>query len=132
MTRRVPTVAPDVEEWLVGVLTPAVAPALVRTTRPAGPHGPLLVVRADMQQHITPITRYARVGMSAWVLRADGTGDVHTARALAAAAAAAVEDLPRVGLLIDAETETGPYRVVDSITGTEYVHVGMLLQVLVA
>lgn len=131
MSRNIPTQWDDIEAWLITTLTPLMAPVVVRNVKPkqTAPYK-ALVVGADLQGRVTPISRYCRVRLQGWSVRADGTTDLADARTIAAAAGAHLEALPRASSpLIHAEVDAGPYRVTDPISGLEYQYVTVLCEV---
>lgn len=121
----IPTTSPDLEALLIAGLSSVEATVNVRTSRRRE-----LVVRADLQQKVTPISRYARVGVQAWSVRADGSADLGDAFDLAAAAAHWLESNVS-GPILSADVESGPSRVADSVTRLEYQYVTVLLEVAV-
>lgn len=128
----IPSTSPDVEAWLIATFGATFSGALVRNVKPKqnAPYS-CVVIRADLQNRVTPISRYCRVGVQGWSVRADGTADLSAARQLAADYATAIERAPRAGILLDAEVDTGPYRVIDSTSGVEYQYVTLLLELAV-
>lgn len=128
----IPTTVPDVEAWLIATLGAAVAPVLVRNVKPdqKAPYS-CVVVRADLQNRVTPISRYCRVGVQGWKVTAAGKADLAGARELCAALASALERAPRAGILLDAQIDAGPYRVVDATSGIEYQYASVLLEIAV-
>lgn len=138
----IPSTAPDVEAWLITTFAAVMAPAIVRNVKPplklaSGAANPdatkdQVIIRADLQNRITPVSRYCRVGVQGWKVRADGAADLAGAFALAAAFGQAVERAPRTGLLLEAEIDGGPYRVRDTTTGVEYAYLTLLLEVATA
>lgn len=81
-----------------------------------------VVIRADLQQKRTPISRYCRIGIQAWNIQADGSANFQAAGDLAAAIAAFVESLPSQANtpFLTAETQSGPSRFDDAASGPEY------------
>lgn len=88
------------------------------------------VIRADLQQKVTPISRYCRVGISTWSVRRDGTSDIGDAFDLAASGNAWFENNV-AGLVLSADVESGPSRVTDPVTKLEYLYSTVLLEVAV-
>lgn len=121
----IPTSSPDLEALLIAGLSSVEAAVNVRTDRDRE-----LVVRADLQQKVTPISRYARVGVQAWSVRADGSADIGDAFDLAAEAAHWLESNVS-GVILSADVESGPSRVTDAVTRIEYQYVTVLLEVAV-
>lgn len=122
----IPTVAVDMEALLIAGLS-SVAPTVNVKPELAKPYR-VLVVRADLQQKVTPISRYCRVGVQAWSVRTDGTSDIGDAFDLARDAAAWLESNVS-GVILSADIESGPSRVADDITRIEYQYVTALLEV---
>lgn len=129
----IPFTSPDVEAWLITTFGATFSGAPVRNVKPKQGTGAYscIVIRADLQNRVTPISRYCRVGVQGWKVRADGTADLAGARQLAADYAAAIEGAPRAGILLEAEVDAGPYRVVDTESGVEYQYVTLLLELAV-
>lgn len=127
--RSIPTTAPDVEAWLIATFSDAVTvPVRNVQSKIVHPYSEVIVA-ADLANRVTPISRYCRVRVQAWKTRSNGTADIGGARALCAEFAAALEAAPREGILLDAEVESGPLRVTDSVTGIEYAFANVLLEV---
>lgn len=121
----IPTSSPDMEALLIAGLSSVEATVNVRTNRRRE-----LVVRADLQQKVTPISRYCRVGLSAWSLHPDGSSDLGDAFDLAAAGNAWLEN-NTTGVVLSADVESGPSRVTDPVTKLEYLYSTVLLEVAV-
>lgn len=124
----IPTTSVDMEAWLIARLSSVEETVNVKPDR-AKPYR-LLVVRADLQQKVTPISRYCRVGVQAWSVRADGQPDIGDAFDLAADAAAWLEQNVS-GVVLSADIQSGPSRVTDEVTKLEYQYVTALLEVAV-
>lgn len=124
----IPTVSVDMEALLIQQLS-VIAPTFNVTPKKTKPYR-LLVVRADLQQKATPISRYCRVGLQAWSVKADGTSDIGDAFDLAAEAAAWLESDPQ-GVILSADVESGPSRVNDDVTNLDYQYVTVLMEVAV-
>ena len=90
----------------------------------------LLQIRADLQQKVTPISRYCRVGISAWSVREDGSTDFADGFDLAAAANAWLENNVS-GVILSADVESGPSRTEDPVTKIEFHYSTVLLEVAV-
>lgn len=124
------TRTPDIDAVVLAVLgavgrTELVKPELVKPYR-------VLVSRADLQQRVTPLSRYCRVGVQAWSVREDGTADLGDAFDLCAAAGAALESAPSFSsVVLSAEIQSGPARVADDVTRIEYQYMTVLLEVAV-
>lgn len=124
----IPTTSPDMEALLIVGLSSVEATFNVRPEK-AKPYR-LLVVRADLQQKVTPISRYCRVGVQAHSVRADGSSNLGDAFDLASEAAAYLE-ANLDGPILSADVESGPSRVTDPVTNLEYQYVTVLLEVAV-
>lgn len=124
------TSPPDVDAVVRDVLDPVEDTYLVKPEK-AGAYR-LLVSRADLQGRVTPLSRYCRVGVQAWSVRADGTSDLGDAFDLCAQAGAALEDAQNHSrVILSAEVQSGPSRVVDDVTRLEYQYLTALLEVAV-
>lgn len=132
MSQTIPTTSPDVEAWLLALLNAAMDPVKAHIVKPsttgAYKH---LVVRADLQNKATPISRYCRVGVQAWCVDASGRADRGAAFDMVASAGRVLETAPLRGFLLAAEVDSGPVRVKDPITKLEYAYVTLLLEVAV-
>lgn len=124
----IPTTSPDMEALLIAGLSSVEETFNVRPQR-TNPYR-LLVVRADLQQKVTPISRYCRVGVQGHSVRADGSADLGDAFDLASEAAGWLER-NLTGVVLSADVESGPSRVTDPVTGLEYLYVTVLLEVAV-
>lgn len=125
----IPTTTPDVEAHLITALAGDVDVANVKPERSA-PYK-VLVLRADLQQKATPISRYCRVGVQGWVVRPDGTADIGDAFDITADLGRRLEELSGDGIVLSAEVESGPVRVADDLTRIEYQYLTALLEVTV-
>lgn len=124
----IPTVSVDMEALLIAGLSSVEDTFNVKPEK-SNPYR-VLVVRADLQQKVTPISRYCRVGVQAWSVRADGRADLGDAFDLAKDAAAWLESNVS-GVILSADVESGPSRVTDDVTKLEYQYVTALLEVAV-
>lgn len=124
------TSSPDVEAVVRSVLSPVADTYLVKPEK-SGAYR-LLVSRADLQGRVTPLSRYCRVGVQAWSVRADGTANLGDAFDLCAAAGAALEAAPGVSsVILSGEVQSGPSRVADDVTRIEFQYLTALLEVTV-
>lgn len=124
------TTTPDVDAHVRAILNTVARTELVKPEI-AKPYR-VLVSRADLQQRVTPLSRYCRVGVQAWSVRADGTADLGDAFDLCAAAGAALEAAPNTSsVVLSAEIQSGPARVADDVTRIEYQYMTVLLEVAV-
>lgn len=124
----IPTTSPDMEALLIAGLSSVEETVNVRPEK-AEPYR-LLVIRADLQQKVTPISRYCRVGVQGWSVRADGTSDLGDAFDLTSEATAWLEHNAS-GVILSADVESGPSRVTDPVTRLEYQYSTVLLEVAV-
>lgn len=124
------TETPDIDAVVLDILggveqTELVKPELAKPYR-------VLVSRADLQQRVTPLSRYCRVGVQAWSVRGDGTADLGDAFDLCVAAGKALEASPLTSkVVLSAEIQSGPSRVADDVTRIEYQYMTVLLEVAV-
>ena len=124
------TATPDIDAVVLSILNGVESAALVKPEK-AKPYR-VLVSRADLQGRVTPLSRYCRVGVQAWSVRADGTADLGDAFDLCAAAGAALEaSLNTSSVVLAAEIQSGPSRVADDVTRIEYQYMTVLLEVAV-
>lgn len=122
------TETPDIDAVVLDILngveqTELVKPELAKPYR-------VLVSRADLQQRVTPLSRYCRVGVQAWSVRGDGTANLGDAFDLCAAAGKALEQSPLTSkVVLSAEIQSGPSRVADDVTRVEFQYITVLLEV---
>jgi hypothetical protein len=122
------TKTPDIDAEILRVLG-AVEQAELIKPELAEPYR-VLVSRADLQQRVTPLSRYCRVGVQAWSVRVDGLADLPDAFDLCAAAGEALEASPLASrIILSAEIQSGPSRVADDVTRIEYQYLTALLEV---
>lgn len=124
----IPTRAPDVESVLIAGLRNVEQTFNVKPDKKA-PYR-LLLVRADLQGKVTPISRYCRAVVQAWSVRADGTPNLGDAFDLAAEAGAWLEN-NATGVILSASVEAGPFRIADPVSRIEHQDVTALLEVAV-
>ena len=127
--RVIPTTTPDVEQALIAALKVAQS-VDVKNVKPekAKPYK-VLVLRADLGQKVTPISRYCRVGIQGWSVSSDGRADLGDAFDITAEAGRQLELLAGTGIVLHAEVESGPVRVADPETRLEYQYLTALLEV---
>lgn len=88
-----------------------------------------VLIRADLQQKVNAISRYCRIGVSAWSVRASGEPNFQAAHDIAAAIGKYIETLPDAGgtPLITADIESGPLRLKDDLAGQlEFAYLSVL------
>lgn len=129
---RIITDSPDVEALLLPILDAGTSPHEWFVTKPATSgayqHG---IVRADLQGAVTSISRYCRVGLTGWAVDGAGRVDFGAARALVAAGCRTLEAAAGKGLILHAETQSGPIRTTDDISKQEIAYATLLLEVVV-
>lgn len=114
---------------MIATLTPVVGVNVVNQVPELSHRAQRFVhVRADLQGRITPISRYCRVGIQGWSVRGDGAADIGDAFDLAASAGSALESLPLTGILLNAEIQSGPFKVADTTYSLEYQYLTALLE----
>lgn len=127
--RTIPTTPPDVTAALLPIINAAVpTEARAGATRRDG-DDIFILVRADLQNPATPITRYCRVGLTAFYKDADGNQRIDLALDLCAVASRALI-ATRDRLVIAAEWQSGPIETTDAITQVPVAYSTVLLEVL--
>lgn len=122
------TDTPDIDSVLLDVLGTVERAEIVKPEL-ATPYR-VLVVWSQLQGRVTPLSRYCRVGVQAWSVRADGTADLGDAFDLCKAAGKALESSPLASkVILSAEIQSGPSRVVDDVTRIEFQYMTVLLEV---
>lgn len=129
MSRRIPTSSPDIEVHLIPILSAATSESWFNVKPNRTGAYTLGLVRADLQGRVTPISRYCRVGLQGWAVDANGRADLGAAFDLVSLACTALEEISGQGIILDAETQSGPVRVTDDITRLEYSYATLLLEV---
>lgn len=131
---QIPSTSPDVEAHLIGLVNTVPLPVgakaynVAPTTSGAYRH---FLVRADLQNRVTPISRYCRVGVQAWSVDAQGRVNLPDAFDLAAAFGTWLESLSGRGIILHAEVDSGPMRVTDDIQKKDFSYLTALLEVTV-
>lgn len=130
MSGRIPVAAPDVTAALLPIIRAVLsAGEVARQTLKSGDKKAVLV-RADLQGHATPITRYCRVGLTAFYEDNDNHR-LDKAMELSNRAAKAMLTSDS-SLIISAEWQSGPVEVIDPITDKPAAYSTLLLEVLTA
>lgn len=129
---QIPSTSPDMEAHLIGRANSASLGATTYNVKPktTGAYK-LFLIRADLQNRVTPISRYCRVGVQAWSVDAQGRADLGDAFDLAAGFGRWLETQSGTGAILNAEIDSGPMRVKDDIQNLEYAYVTLLLEVAV-
>src|SRR5690554_3901276 len=112
-SRPIPTGSPDVLAAILPIVQAAM-PSGVNARRTRTSAAREVTVRADLQGHATPISRYCRVGITAWHLDTAGNSRIDLALALANTAAKALLD-SRAQAIISAEWQSGPLDTLDPV-----------------
>lgn len=128
MSARIPTAPPDVLAALLPIVQSGLnsgekaAHVLSEADKRA------VVVRADLQGHATPISRYCRVGLTAFYQDSSGNWRLDEAFAMSNRAAAAIlrSSSP---LILAAEWQSGPFEVTDVIKDKPVAYSTLLLEV---
>lgn len=128
MSKPLPVPLPNIETWLIQEID---GPALmVRNVKPQLPEPyRLVVIRADLQNSVTPLSRYCRINVQGWSVRSDGSADLIDAFAVATEFARAVEARIGQGPLLSAEVDAGPYRVPSTAGELEFANLSILAEV---
>lgn len=122
------------EEWLLTATRPEVAPIKVNTVKqPATGAHQAIVIRADLQQRLTQVSRYVRIGVQGWAVTAAKRGDYPAAAEIAGDYGALLEQLlnnpSTSGPFLAAEVDSGPVRVRDEESGIEYAYLTILAEI---
>lgn len=132
MTTQIPTTSPDVEEHLIGLVNASTLGAKAYNVAPSASGAyKCYLIRADLQNRVTPISRYCRVGVQAWSVDAQGRADLGDAFDLAAAFGTWLEGLSGSGIILNAQVDSGPMRVTDDIQQKDFSYLTALLEVTV-
>lgn len=127
--RTIPTTPTDVVAGLAPIVD-AVMPAGARAGAKRRDGDDIFVlVRADLQNPATPITRYCRIGLTAFYKDPSGNVRDDLAIDLCATAGRALLDSSDT-LIVAAEWQSGPFETTDSITGETVAYATVLLEVL--
>ena len=132
--RPIPSTWDDVEKWLRDATLAEFDPVPVAVVKPkqTGAYE-CIVIRADLQQRVTQLSRYVRIGVQGWSVNKAGESRLAEAKRLAADFGAHLEvllnDYTRSGPFLAAEVDSGPVRVKDSTSGLEYAYLTVLAEV---
>ncbi len=129
---QIPSTSPDVELHIITAANAASLGARTYNRKPkaTGAYKHFLI-RADLQNRVTPISRYCRVGVQAWSVNADGTTNLADAFSLASVFGRWLESQSGTGIILNAEIDSGPMRVVDDTQQLEFSYLTALLEVTV-
>lgn len=131
---QIPAGSPDVEAHLIGLVNtaPLPLPGRAYNVKPAtaGAYKHYLI-RADLQNRVTPISRYCRVGVQAWAVDAQGRTNLADAFDMAAAFGTWLEGLSGSRIILHAQVDSGPMRVTDDIQQKDFSYLTALLEVAV-
>lgn len=130
MAQHIATAQIDLDALLLSTLGTTHDGAPVRNVKPQlqAPYRAIVILSIP-QNRATPISRYVRLIVQGWDVRANATANIGAAQRLAGSYAAAVEGLSGHGRVLVAEVESGPYRVTDSDSGVEYAVANLLLEI---
>lgn len=127
--RRLPTTPTDVVATLAPIVDAAMPTGGRAAAKRRASDNIFVLVRADLQNPATPITRYCRVGLTAFYKDSNGNVRDDLAISLCATAGRALMD-SRNKLIVAAEWQSGPIETTDSITGETVAYATVLLEVL--
>ncbi len=127
-SRIIPTRPPDMTSVLLSILNSATLPggATVSNRRTSTPRQ--VIVRADLQNHATPISRYCRVGLTVFYKDANGNARTDLGFDVAATAASAII-ASRHPAIVSAEWQSGPLETIDEISQEPVSYITLLLEV---
>lgn len=137
MSQQIPNKWPDMEAWFITTVKAALVAAsetgidVVNMKKPAtGAYKQVLVV-ADYGPLVTQVSRYVRLRVQTWCVRADNkTADLPEAYRVANLVNFMVESAATNGNpILAAGVDAGPSRTVDSESSTEYHASTLLLQI---
>lgn len=130
--RQIVAYPPDMEAHLIPLANAAALGAKAYNQKPdatgAYKH---FVVAADLQGRVTPISRYCRVRVQGWSVRANGTVDLADAFSLTRKFGEWLEGLAGQGIILSAEVDSGPMRVKDDVQRLEFSYLMAFLEVAV-
>lgn len=126
--RQPPFRSPRLEGEILPELRLAIPDVTIVNQRPADPTMPYrhAIVVAHLQQRVGML-RYARIRVQGWSVRADGTANFQDAFDLARDVCDVLESLG--GSIVNAETDSGPDRVIDDLSGIEHAYAIVLARV---
>lgn len=132
MMRQIVSSPPDVEAYLIPLANAASLGARTYNQKPdaSGAYKHFLIA-ADLQGRVTPISRYCRVRVQGWSVRADGSADLAGAFELTRKFGEWLEGLSGQGMILSAEVDSGPMRVKDDVQRLEFSYLTALLEVAV-
>lgn len=125
--RTVPVSPPNPQKILLQSL-PALVPGVAIRGQFRENDSKAVLVRADLQGQETPISWYARVGLTALATRSGGEADLDAASEICAAVMRALIDgQGTIPGLIRAEYQSGPVEVTDAVQQKPVMYSTMLL-----
>lgn len=128
MSSRNPAIAaPDVLSVLLPIVRAAL-PADVGAGRKYDGQSKFVQLRTDLQGMVTPISRYCRVGITAWWIDSAGRARVDEAFDLSNIVVNAILS-SRDRHILDAEWQSGPAETVDTTGKVEVAYSTVLLEV---
>lgn len=123
----IPTTPPDLLAILLPIVRAAV-PAGVNVGRKKDDSNKFVLVRADLQNPVTPLSRYARVGVTVWWEDPPGRARIGEAFDLSNTVVRAILEAKHPAIL-DADWQSGPAETNDPISGVEIMYSSILLEV---
>lgn len=127
--RPIPTTPTDVTAAIVNIVKSALLTGESAGSKRTGNDARFVLVRADLQGRATPITRYCRVGLTAFYTDAAGNVREDLAFDLCARAGRALLDATN-SVIVSAEWQSGPLDTTDPITEAPVAYATVLLEVL--
>lgn len=127
-SRVIPTRPPDVTGVLLTILNATTLPGSPAVGNKRTNVARQVVVRADLQNQATPISRYCRVGLTVFYKDANGNARTDLGFDVAATAASAII-ASRHPAIISAEWQSGPLETIDEISKEPVSYITLLLEV---
>lgn len=124
---RIPTTSLDIDAVLLPIVRTALATGEAANITDVGDDR-FVLLRTDLANDATPITRYCRVGLTARYIDSDGNVRIDLAKGLANRAAAAIL-ASKHQAIVWAEWQSGPVITTDSISKKDVAYVTLLLEV---
>lgn len=126
---RIPTTPIDATAVVIAAISPALATGERAGSKRLSSDARFVLVRADVQGRATPITRYCRVGLTAFYKDVAGNVREDLAWQLCAKAGRALLEA-NTSAIISAEWQSGPLDTIDAISNEPVAYATVLLEVL--
>lgn len=123
----IPTTPPDVLVALIPIVKAAVGPS-VRVGSKKDNSNVFVMLRTDLQNPATPLSRYCRVGVTVWWVDTAGNARLDEAFDLSNVACKAILE-SKHPMIIDAEWQSGPADTIDAAGKTPVQYSTLLLEV---